>query len=621
MRVRPFIAGLLILVAVGFTGCSDNNNNNPTPPSLTAAITAPATTTTGGVVTLIATASPGGTGYTYTWTASGGVLSAASNDTTKWTAPDDDGTYEIVVLIGDGTNSATTKKSIIASNYVAAVEPHYVGDATCATAGCHDNLHATWATSGHSRALASLSAEGMGTNTFCLPCHTVGYNTQIANGGYDEQAVPRLANIQCESCHGPGSAHAGNPRNVALPTDKSADLCGSCHNGTHHPTFDEWSQSPHSKIIAEPAMEGGSSECNKCHNGVSAWRYLNDPIAPYDDGLQPPFDPTVAPTDSLPFTCSVCHAPHGNGDNEFQLRNASLDVVLPGGLHPQAGSGRLCIACHNGRRSPSQIQTQITNGGRLGPHHSCQGDMLSGAGAYEGINPNFTFASSTHIQIKDGCCSCHTHATADRGAGGVTPATASPAEACAQCHGAMTDLRRHQGPGRLRRQRVIEGVQSEVTGLMGICSRRRSSPRRRPTAPPTRAVLEAALPRIEEDPYDGFISAVGCQGQYDLEPARGRLQPRLCRLRRQRGRAQCQVHHPASPAEHHLPESADARTGPDSGEIGRYGGMPGNGRGAGRPAPLRFSASLDTTGNSDAVLVCFDFGSDGPGGGIPRLQG
>ena len=350
----------------------------------------------------------------------------------------------------------------------------------------------------------------MGTNTFCLPCHTVGYNTQIANGGYDEQAVPRLANIQCESCHGPGSAHAGNPRNVALPTDKSADLCGSCHNGTHHPTFDEWSQSPHSKIIAEPAMEGGSSECNKCHNGVSAWRYLNDPIAPYDDGLQPPFDPTVAPTDSLPFTCSVCHAPHGNGDNEFQLRNASLDVVLPSGLHPQAGSGRLCIACHNGRRSPSQIQTQITNGGRLGPHHSCQGDMLSGAGAYEGINPDFTFASSTHIQIKDGCCSCHTHATADEEAGefytghGFTPAP----EACAQCHGAITDFNDIKALADYDGNGSIEGVQSEVKGLMSLLAHAIVS------ATPAdstadRAVLEAALPASEEDPYDGFISAVG----------------------------------------------------------------------------------------------------------------
>ena len=45
----------------------------------------------------------------------------------------------------------------------------------------------------------------------CVVCHTVGfgYKTGFAN----EKDTPKLKDVGCESCHGPGSLHAKNPEN------------------------------------------------------------------------------------------------------------------------------------------------------------------------------------------------------------------------------------------------------------------------------------------------------------------------------------------------------------------------------------------------------------------------
>lgn len=519
MSLRPLIAGLLVVAAIGLVaGCSDDDNdNNPTPPAVTVAIGGPTSTTTGATVTLIATASPASAAYTYTWTATGGVLSAAANDTTKWLAPDDDGTYTISVVIGDGTNSATAKTSIVAANYVAAVEPHYVGDATCNT--CHSGIHEEWANTGHAGALATLAGYGSASNPYCLPCHTVGFNTSLANGGYDDQAVPRLANVQCENCHGPGSAHAGNPGSIKPPKSAQADLCGTCHEGEHHPTYTEWAESGHGTLLEEPelaevAMEGGSSGCNKCHNGVRAMIYLNDPVPPYQDN----FDFSVAPDDSMAITCVVCHDPHGN-DNLANLRDAVHDVALPDGVHPEAGAGRLCIACHNGRRTPTNVDTQINNGGRLGPHHSCQGDMLAGTGAYEGVKTTIAdFATSNHLKIQDGCVTCHNHHIPFDGTDAYTGHEFMPKkEACQPCHGTLDSFESITAKDDYDGDGTVEGVQGEVKGLMFKLADTilEATPA---DSTEDRAALEAAIPANEDGAYDTFISAVGNSSKEQRKP-------------------------------------------------------------------------------------------------------
>ncbi len=65
--------------------------------------------------------------------------------------------------------------------------------------------------------------------TACIGCHTTGYSPQTRQWAE--------LNIGCESCHGPGSAHAGAPAKANIIIDRTAEACGSCHiRGTDNAT-------------------------------------------------------------------------------------------------------------------------------------------------------------------------------------------------------------------------------------------------------------------------------------------------------------------------------------------------------------------------------------------------
>jgi hypothetical protein len=283
----------------------------------------------------------------------------------------------------------------------------------------------------------------------------------LANGGWDETHVDRLANVQCENCHGPGSDHPESVDESVGITEQAA-MCGQCHNDSHHPTYDEWLASPHSHVIESEAKR---ASCAKCHNGIYTAEYLDDP----EGFTTPPANPTVAE----PFHCAGCHDPHGN-ENPGNLRDASVtDRSLPNGvLVENAGAGRLCMACHNGRRTDTNIDDQIANGSaHLGPHHSVQGDMLTGVNAADAqLDPDFPWSSSKHILVQDACVTCHTHShegDPENGIANFTGHTFAPTiEACTPCHGELTSFTEVIAKQDFDGDSTIEGVQHEVEGLM-----------------------------------------------------------------------------------------------------------------------------------------------------------
>jgi hypothetical protein len=104
---------------------------------------------------------------------------------------------------------------------------------------CHERQFQSWATSPHGHALASLDRpiQGKPRTDECLRCHVTGYGH---SGGYSgaEAAVqsgarPDLSNVQCETCHGPGSEHNRTGKVVV-----SELLCRSCHTPEWSPDFD-----------------------------------------------------------------------------------------------------------------------------------------------------------------------------------------------------------------------------------------------------------------------------------------------------------------------------------------------------------------------------------------------
>ena len=113
-------------------------------------------------------------------------------------------------------------------------EPSYVGIDSCTN--CHDAPRKVWDQTKHAHAYATLSTQFKEFNLDCVSCHVTGYDRP---GGATVTHVEDLENVQCESCHGPGSLHAAKPEKVHVPVAKpGAEVCLSCHHPPHVHAFD-----------------------------------------------------------------------------------------------------------------------------------------------------------------------------------------------------------------------------------------------------------------------------------------------------------------------------------------------------------------------------------------------
>jgi len=120
---------------------------------------------------------------------------------------------------------------------------HYVGMSNCIR--CHASEYTQWRTTAHARAWATLVERKREATPSCVPCHVTG---QGKPGGYrtvDDAA--RLANVQCEACHGMGSEHA---RWTEQGNRVSEATCRACHTDVTSPEFDLVTYRPH--VVHDP---------------------------------------------------------------------------------------------------------------------------------------------------------------------------------------------------------------------------------------------------------------------------------------------------------------------------------------------------------------------------------
>jgi len=109
-------------------------------------------------------------------------------------------------------------------------DAEYIGTGKCRL--CHLKDHKTWKKTKHATAFDAL-VDAERADPECVRCHTTGYGRP---GGYvDEKTTPKLKNVGCESCHGPGSAHvAAAKKKPKGDWDKNIDKtpvnkCIQCH--------------------------------------------------------------------------------------------------------------------------------------------------------------------------------------------------------------------------------------------------------------------------------------------------------------------------------------------------------------------------------------------------------
>lgn len=114
----------------------------------------------------------------------------------------------------------------------------YVGSAACAS--CHPTAAKAWAETGHAHAFATLVQLGADADPNCIGCHTVGFRTP--SGYRREMRGAKLADVGCESCHGPGSLHVAERGTGGDPLFHFRKLgsgdCQKCHHGEFSRPFD-----------------------------------------------------------------------------------------------------------------------------------------------------------------------------------------------------------------------------------------------------------------------------------------------------------------------------------------------------------------------------------------------
>jgi hypothetical protein len=353
---------------------------------------------------------------------------------------------------------------------------------------------AGWATTKHAtyfqRAIDGLVSPGY--NQTCIQCHTVGYNPDADNGGFDDlmrelgwsfpttlQAgnyaamPPRLqsmASIGCEACHGPGSLHASFQSVQSIGKSYNAVDCNQCHqNEPYQVQGIQWARSAHARFTSgfETALAGDpalSGSCTGCHStqGFVAWTKT---------GVQNPPAPTADVSE--PQTCATCHDPHGlarkpDGSPTPHLLRVwgRVETIVPGVGAEGVGAGALCMTCHNTRRV-------FAFSGQRAPHSPAQTNVLLGKTAEDfGMG---SYGSSPHATVPETCVGCHMAPTPAPGqpgrheVGGHTFAVKSGSienlVACTSCHQGLEEFNRtayadFDGDG------VVEGIQHEVEGLM-----------------------------------------------------------------------------------------------------------------------------------------------------------
>ena len=135
----------------------------------------------------------------------------------------------------------------------------YVGSEACQT--CHEESYRVWKKTPHSEAFSVLlkATPPREFDPECVSCHVVGWNPQkfypYESGYLSRKETPKLINVGCEDCHGPGERHVwaenhgtkdqqlGFRKSVRLTEAEAANPncpkqnCWSCHDLDNSPEF------------------------------------------------------------------------------------------------------------------------------------------------------------------------------------------------------------------------------------------------------------------------------------------------------------------------------------------------------------------------------------------------
>jgi len=204
------------------------------------------------------------------------------------------------------------------------------------------------------------SASAFNWNSRCAACHSTSLEKRYEPTGDAYATAWASIDVDCEACHGPGSAHVEAPEKVAM-------AYGSNERA--------WTFAPESHTAMLARVGNGQAEietCALCHSRraqiaeplVAAARLL-DQVVParlerglyHDDGqiLDEVFEYGSFAQSAMHragVTCSDCHEPHAatlvtEGNALCTRCHASSTFDTPDHhRHPPSSSGSFCVDCH-----------------------------------------------------------------------------------------------------------------------------------------------------------------------------------------------------------------------------------------------------------------------------------
>lgn len=403
--------------------------------------------------------------------------------------PDLSGLYVVTVTDRTGEEPEAVRLEIYAGTWQGAITGvDDQGRPFASGCGCHSEQVEPWRRSGHAQIFASQLDTSTHYGTSCFPCHTVGYDPEVSDGGIDEASdyedflaaglinspgdnwkrvardfpqTARKANVQCENCHGPqlGDGHTLKEVRVSL----SSDVCATCHGEPpRHGRFQQWQLSKHANydLAGEEATVEArgqtASSCGRCHSvqGFLAWISQVDASGALPGAIQGIAG--NATTNELaalgltedrvhPVTCVACHDPHDPGSSSGKPNAATVRIdgdtpTLPAGFRAtKVGKGAICMTCHNSRNG---AHDDAEYAARLmddrAPHVASQADVLMGRNAF------FVQAMrSPHANIANSCTNCHMVKTPPPAVisyerSGTNHTFAASPESCSGCHEGFT---------------------------------------------------------------------------------------------------------------------------------------------------------------------------------------
>ncbi len=274
------------------------------------------------------------------------------------------------------------------------------------------------------QARAAAPGDYAGTET-CLGCHA-NQAKLMSKSPHWKKAVPGapINRDGCESCHGPGAAHAeaGGGKGVGglttfskgEPAEKKAAVCLSCHENS--PNLALWDSGVHKK------QDVACSDCHTLHGPPKTPAGYGTTLAGL--GYVSTWQTQV---------CIKCHL-----DKKAQINRRSHHPIVEGRMS--------CSDCHNphGATGPSQIKADSVNQLCYKCHAEKRGPYMW---EHPPVDENCASCHSVHgsvyqkllvEKVPNLCQDCHVvpHSFYNRQTlfKGVSPPTQSFGRACLNCH-------------------------------------------------------------------------------------------------------------------------------------------------------------------------------------------